>query len=223
VRDWLNWLVRIALTSKGDLLNPPPQPQPIVRDEATRMILRLVYGGFAKFTEIETRIRDEQDAPLTADDERWVQSEIRRQLKAKRLEEDAWPEQTSWDRLNTAFKRLRREGIITLHNAGFEESDGLTLVDEARAISPARAYKGFCFYHEQDVEAAMDYGGLRLSYGAFETSPEAMREVPSLILTSLHQIDVAAEWSGNYAERILLPGFVWQKRSPRTTSGRKAA
>ncbi len=222
MRDWLNWLVRIALTSKGDLINPSTRPQPLNREQTARLVSRLVQRGFAKFTEIEVGIRDEQVSSLTAEDERWLQTEIRRQLKDKRREENDWPEETSWDRLNKVFKSLRRSGIIALHNAGFDESDGLTLVDEAREASTSRPFKGFCFYHQQDVDAALDYNSLSLSYGAFDPSPEAMQWVPRLILTKSREAGFAAEWSGNYAERIVLAGFVWQKRSPRSTSARQS-
>jgi len=223
MRDWLNWVVRIASMTKGEFVNLSTAPQPLDRQRTAQSVSRLVHGGFAKFSEIEASIRDEQDTPLTAEDERWLDTEIRRQLKDKRREENDWPEETSWDRLNKVFKSLRRNGIIALHNAGFEESDGPALVEEAREASTSRSFEGFCFYHQQDIDAAIEHGGLALSYGSFASSPEAMRSVPEVILRNLREAGFAAEWSGNYTDRIVLVGFVWQKRSPRTTKARRTA
>lgn len=144
-------------------------------------------------------------------------------MKEKRRIEDTWPEETAWDHLNNAFKALRRKGILALHDAGFTQSDGLSLVADAiDEQAPDKSLLGYCFYHRQDIQHAIESRQLLLSHGTVDGAPETTGKVVTLILEALERAGLTARWNGDESRKIEVNDFTWQKRSPRSTRGKSS-
>ncbi|UYK66619.1 hypothetical protein NG831_21435 [Xanthomonas sacchari] len=125
-------------------------------------IRKWVWSGFYSQDEIQEMLEDilEDDC-----DETMLRASVASQWQAKQQAEQTWPAQTDCDRLDALFERLHEAGICALANAGYTMSDDHVEVNQAVAGAPDRRYHGYCFYHGQDMERAIDGGGLMLAFG----------------------------------------------------------
>ncbi|GAB7529285.1 hypothetical protein PS3A_16940 [Pseudomonas sp. 3A(2025)] len=138
---------------------------------------------------------------------------IEPQLQNKREAQQAWPTVTSCDRLDKVFERLHQAGICALGNAGYTMSDGFSEVAEATHDMPEGLYHGFCFYHGQDVERAIEEGGLMIAFGAMADDPAHSLRVAQKICDALKTAGFDVAWDGTVQQRIEIPGFQWLRRS----------
>jgi hypothetical protein len=184
----------------------------------------LVWSGFHPDADVEWMITDEYLDPdeLTADDRAWVKAEAARACADKRAAEAGWPAQTEYDRLEAVFAQLRGEKIIALHRAGNTLADGHDDVREQwRAAGRlASGVRGCCFYHSQDLDAAVRSGRLHLAFSGGMIPEIAQREANTVavgqrIVALLHAAGFGAQWSGRIDERIEADLGQWRKRSPR--------
>jgi len=80
-------------------------------------------------------------------------SELDVQFEQYEEEKLKYPEVTDCDRLDSAFSKMNRRGVIALQNAGYTQSDGY---DDVREIysrnKESKTIVGYCFYHGQDLE-----------------------------------------------------------------------
>ncbi|WP_295862422.1 hypothetical protein [uncultured Xanthomonas sp.] len=173
-------------------------------------IRKWVWSGFYSQDEIQEMLEDilEDDC-----DEAMLRASVASQWQAKQQAEQTWPTQTDCDRLDALFEQLHASGICALANAGYTMSDGHVEVNQAVADTPDRRYHGYCFYHGQDMERAIDGGGLMLAFGDLEGREEADLAVGQQVAAALRAAGFTVDWDGTPRKRIDLPGFVWQRRA----------
>ena len=152
-------------------------------------------------------------------DPNWLRAAIDRAFQKKWTEEESWPDTTDCDRLDLVFETLEEQGILALHNAGMEQSDGITDVtqlyhDAGREQSDI---VGYCFYHGQDVEGVLKINELYLTYGDILGDVDKGVEIGRRIKHALEAVGFTVEWDGSIRTRLLLKGIKWQRRdqSPR--------
>jgi hypothetical protein len=179
-------------------------------------IHQLVWSGFYSPERILEIVTEELYAPgeLDADE---VACEVGRQFEAKAAAETNWPLTTDCDRLDALFDVLNRAGLAAIQNAGYTMSDGFEDVDEIcrQRGGPGPHCFGFCFYHGQDLERAMDGAGLTLAFGDFSGKKEAGVKVGQLVRDYAEKHGFRVDWDGSFGKRILLPDIDWKKRSDR--------
>lgn len=194
---------------------------PIDRAYATECIDLFVRGGFHPPDWIEERVREDCFLPadVTPADAQWLGAEVARLWAAKLRDEATWPAATDCDRLETAFAALEATGIIALHQAGTEPSDGFTEVVEVYdgIGGEASGAIGYCFYHQQDVEIAIKGHGLAIFFGDIDRGTllaDAANAVAigQRVVAELNKAGLATVWSGQSDRCIELPAIVWQKR-----------
>lgn len=126
-----------------------------------------------------------------------------------------WPEVTDCDRLDRAFDALSSQGVISLHDAGYTQSDGFDDFQEAYRSHPDRSnIRGYCFYHGQDTERAVEGGGLFLAFGPADADQEETEgpAVGRLVIAALTAEGLQPRWDGTFGQRIFIPNFTWQRR-----------
>jgi hypothetical protein len=126
-----------------------------------------------------------------------------------------WPQITDWDRLDQAFHSLRTQGVISLHNAGYTQSDGFgDFVEALHVHHDASAVRGYCFYHGQDTERAVQGEGLFLAFGPSDQKREETDgpAVGRMVAQALTDAGFTVAWNGSFRTRILIPDFDWKKR-----------
>jgi hypothetical protein len=134
----------------------------------------------------------------------------RNEFRRKAVVEAGWPETTDPDRLNEAFAALNSQGICALQNAGWDQSDGY---QDVLRTSAARAgeYRGYCFFHSQDLERAVAGQGLFLVFGLIETGKGEV-EIGRTIRRALVNRGLTVDWDEKPETRILLPNLDWKRR-----------
>jgi hypothetical protein len=184
--------------------------KPGVSDEITK----LVRAGFYDKERLTQIVSEELFAPgeLDAAD---VAAAVDQEFAKHEAEKKTWPAITDCDRLDAAFAALNKRGIIALHNAGLTQSDGY---DDFRAALMSRpqpaSVVGYCFYHSQDVERAIQGDGLFLAFGPRNPKDEETKgpEIGIVVREELERAGLKVKWDGTFAARMSVPQFVWQKR-----------
>jgi len=113
------------------------------------------------------------------------------------------------------FHALRQLGVLSLHNAGYTQSDGFDDFLQAYAEAADRdRIIGYCFYHGQDLAGAVHGAGLHLAFGPADPDEEDTRgpEVGRIIVDQLRSAGFEVEWDGTFKKRILIPAFDWKHR-----------
>jgi hypothetical protein len=184
-----------------------------------------VWGGFYDQAEVEEiileAIREEQEIFLDDDaaendtiNEEAIRTMIQIEFAHKQSAEQTWPKQTDYDRLDQVFNTLNTIGILALQNAGYTQSDGLDDIAQlyAEAGDEQSSIRGYCFYHGQDLERAVQGEGLYLTFGHVDDTDEGKVEIGRSIEQVLSQKDLLAVWDRNGQTRIFLPNIDWKKR-----------
>ena len=172
-----------------------------------------VWSGFYSLSDVLEMMEDCDEDDEGDADKQMLEEFAKSEFQAKREAEATWPQVTDCDRLDAAFDALNGIGIIALHNAGYTISDGISDVSEVLAESDRDKVKGYCFYHEQDVERAIEGHGLTLAYGDIEDTAGGKRTIGELVKAELERQGFMVEWDGDPEVRIDLPRIVWQRRA----------
>jgi hypothetical protein len=145
-------------------------------------------------------------------DEDAVRAFAAREFAAKSAAEESWPDSTACDRLDAAFVELNELGVIALANAGYTQSDGISDVSEVLAEQDRDRVKGYCFYHGQDVERAVDGRGLMLAFGDLDDNDTQKIEVGRIIKQTLEKSGFKVDWNDDPRRRLSIPKFDWKRR-----------
>lgn len=191
-------------------------------DEATEDMLvevvSAIWRGFDSPTDIDALIERRATDGFLFDIDR-VSAVAAETFSKKRSTEAGWPQTTDCDRLDRVFARLHVLGICALQCTGDSLRDGVRCVGEALDASGVAQdrYKGFCFFHTQDIDRALDDEGLFLAFGPIDSdSVEDEDEIAigQTICEALREAGLEPDWNGSGAVRIGLPRFCWQRRTP---------
>ncbi len=126
-----------------------------------------------------------------------------------------WPKVTDCDRLDNAFTALRRRGIVALHKAGNDQSDGHDIFRYTCSRANDRnSIIGYCFYHLQDLERAIDGGGLYISFGPTDPKMEEVEgaKIGRSVKQELGRAGLEVIWDETFAKRIFIKKFEWRRR-----------
>jgi hypothetical protein len=183
--------------------------------EAIESIHRLVWSGFYSADEILPVIAEEM---YELDDAATLVAgkEIARQFDEKAHAEKTWTGRITCDRLDSLFEDLNKSGIIALQNAGYTVSDGISEMTERyeELGGEKSGIVGYCLYHGQDLERAVDGKGLLLTFGDIRGDDEKGLKVGETIRDKAVEQGFKVEWDGSIATRIQLAPFEWQRRGP---------
>ena len=140
-----------------------------------------------------------------------VKVEVERHLG----EQQSWPAVTDCERLDRAFIALESEGILAIHNAGLEPSDGITEVSERYHVAGGAASRvvGYCFYHRQDMEYALKHAELGLAFGDINGDRRRGVNIGERIRSALLAVGLQVTWNGTINDKLTINGFRWQRRS----------
>lgn len=212
-------LHRCAVTRGAAVAAMPLRPQgrhmtEKTKTDAAEAIRDLVWSGFYTASDIYETITEDVYERVEIDTA-WVETEIQSEFARKAEDEKNWPAETDCDRLNRVFGTLNDAGIIALQNAGYTQSEGLEDVTQAYYdLGAARSGRdGYCFYHGQDLERAVNGQGIMLTFGDIDGDDTRGVEVGRRIVAVLEDAGFAVKWPGTIQQRIEVPVLKWQRRS----------
>src|SRR5262245_63322817 len=134
-----------------------------IEAQALEYIRRYVRYGFYSPAEVARIVG--RDVFAEAIPRTRVRELVESEVTRLRTEQPSWPAVTDCDRLDQAFASLQAEEILALHNAGLTPSEGIDEMSERyyAAGGAASGIIGYCFYHRQDMEYALNDGELGLA------------------------------------------------------------
>ena len=122
--------------------------------------------------------------------------------------------------LKEGFNKLTKEGIVSIHNCGYDIQEGVEDSFEiyTHLINNNYSPKGFCFYTLSGIEEVFENNVLTIAFGLFdETDKKASRELANNIISILEEDDFNVEWSNNPDKPIKIKDFKWEKIFDDTT------
>lgn len=175
-----------------------------------------IRGGFDDRDRVVEAFCEEIYEPGELDPEE-VEAAVDAAFARLEAEKAGWPEVTDCDRLDAVFAALRQRGIVALQNAGITQSDGYSDCSEEFASLSAQQRSrviGYCFYHWQDVEHAVEGRGLFLAFGPVDPKQEKTHgpAVGRVVVEELQKAGFATAWDGTFGARILIPKLDWKRR-----------
>ena len=185
----------------------------------------LVWSGFFNEDDFQLQLED-----LSYDEQAAPHLDTLRQygealMEEKREADSGWPVRTDWDRLAQAFEALERDAILATHNSGYTTSDAHHDAWEIIRGDPAGQWRGFAYYHEQDVERTVDGMPLLLGFDAVADGEDAKRAVGEAVAAGLRDAGFTVDWNGDPETRMGVTDIDWKKRtnwaSRRTTPADK--
>jgi len=180
-------------------------------DYARHAIRAWIRSGFYTIEEVGEMLEDILEE---SDDEAELQSYIVEEFTTRNSEMVAWPTRTDCDRLDDSFASLRAKGIVALQNAGYTMSDGHSDVGEILAKHPTGTFKGYCFYHGQDVERVVDRHPLLIAFGDLQDTSEGKLAVGRRVCEALVASGLRCEWDETPEKRIEVHDIEWKRRAP---------
>ncbi|HTD03455.1 DUF6891 domain-containing protein [Undibacterium sp.] len=168
-----------------------------------------VWSGFYDNQETNEFLDDLLEGDV---DEAMLRVLIEDEFEKKKTQERDWPLNTDCDKLDEVFRDLNDSMIIAIQNAGYTTDDGLDEVGEIHATQPHGTYRGYCFYHGQDLARAVAGEGLMFAYGDMKDSDEGKAAIALAIIGALERQGFAVEWNGSIQTKIKVPKIQWQRR-----------
>ncbi|WP_145390911.1 DUF6891 domain-containing protein [Stieleria neptunia] len=186
----------------------------MLEPETKSEIAAMVRSGFYSRDRLLEIFTEEMYAPNELDPAE-VSSELDAQFTQYEEEKQSYPPTTDCDRLDAAFKMMNERGVVAIQNAGYTQSDGFEDVGESYNQHPNKeSVLGYCFYHGQDLERAVNGEGLYFAFGPVDPAVEQTVgiEVGNIVRDSLESNGLAVEWDGTFENRLRVPKLNWQKR-----------
>ncbi len=123
--------------------------------------------------------------------------------------------QKNFQKLDMAFQNLNKQGIVSLHCAGYVQSDGFDDCNEIATDLYEKGEKviGCCFYTMQDVERILheDSTSLYFSFGNYFDEPTA-QEIGQMIVKEFEAVGFSTQWDQTANKKIAIKDLKWDKQ-----------
>ena len=119
----------------------------------------------------------------------------------------------NFSRLENAFASLPSEGIVAIHNCGFDIEEGVADAFElyVHLINNKFAAEGFCFYSFEDIEEAIEDNVLKITFGDFENDEAKALEIGKTVVRYLKDEGFDINWDETVNNQIEINPFNWDK------------
>ena len=115
--------------------------------------------------------------------------------------------------LDDIFMKLSHEGIVCVHNCGYDIKEGVNDIFELYVHLTNNDFKseGFCFYTFEDIEEAIFDNKLKLTFGDFENNEYKALNIGKLIKKFLTNGNFKIIWDETVNNQIEINPFIWDK------------
>ena len=119
----------------------------------------------------------------------------------------------NFSKLEDAFRKLSKESIVAIHNCGFDIEEGVSDAFELEVHLTNNKFKadGFCFYTFEDVEEAVFFFLLKITFGDFENDEAKALEIGKTISRYLKEENFTIDWDESVNNQIEINPFIWDK------------
>lgn len=176
-----------------------------------------VRTGFLSVEDIKLNIEEEIEDNEFEDELSflWANEVIEGEYRKHLSESKTWERPTDTDRLIEAFDELCKCNIIALHGAGYTSSDGEYEAAKVEGLLREQGVSsdGYCFYHEQDLQRAVEVESpsLSLAFQKIDNEDEKVTlEVGKKVASVLKAHGFELDWDETAERKIRIPHFRWQ-------------
>ena len=119
----------------------------------------------------------------------------------------------NFSKLENAFNLLSAEGIVAIHNCGFDIEEGVADAFELFVHLTNNKFKprGFCFYTFDDVEEAIWDNKLKITFGDYENDEAKALEIGKIVAKYLKDESFEINWDETVNNQIEINPFNWDK------------
>lgn len=119
----------------------------------------------------------------------------------------------NFSRLERTFASLADEGIVTIHNCGYDIEEGVADAFElyVHLINNKFKPRGFCFYTFEDIEESIFDGILKITFGDFENDENKALKIGKTVAKYLENENFNINWDGTINNQIEINPFGWDK------------
>ena len=119
----------------------------------------------------------------------------------------------NFSKLENAFNLLSTEGIVAIHNCGFDIEEGVADAFELFVHLTNNKFKprGFCFYTFDDVEEAIWDNKLKITFGDYENDEAKALEIGKIVAKYLKDENFEINWDETVNNQIEINPFNWDK------------
>jgi hypothetical protein len=181
-------------------------------------IFNMVRMGFdSKEDILEMSIEQVQDEGFEDEiSEDWVEKVVISEFEKLELESKSWKSPTDVERLVKAFDELCGLKIIALHNAGYSTSDGeYDVCDiEIKLREKGLESDGYCFYHGQDLERAVNPldRNLMIAFQKVDNEEDSVTlKIGKIVVEVLQKNGFEINWDETVKQKIEIINVNWQK------------
>lgn len=116
-------------------------------------------------------------------------------------------------KLENAFNGLACEGIVAVHNCGYDIKEGVNDAFElfVHLNNNKFSAEGFCFYTFEDVEEAVFDSKLKITFGDFENNEDKALEIGKIVFKYLKEENFSINWDESINNQIEINPFKWDK------------
>lgn len=146
----------------------------------------------------------------------WINATVDQKVAQQLQESKLWASPTDPEKLVLAFNDLSRSKIIALHLAGFTNSEGERDIIEVEQDLRIKGIKsdGYCFYHEQDLQRAINpqQKNLMIAFQKVDNSDDYVTIAIGLIVSDkLRKYGFKVNWNESVSQKIEIEDINWQK------------
>ena len=119
----------------------------------------------------------------------------------------------NFSKLENIFTSLSCEGIVAIHNCGYDFKEGIADAFELFVHLTNNNFNpiGFCFYSFEDVEEAVFDNKLKITFGDYEKSENKALEIGNIVKKYLEDENFNIKWDGTVNNQIEIDPFIWDK------------
>ena len=119
----------------------------------------------------------------------------------------------NFSKLENAFHKLASEGIVAIHNCGYDIEEGVADAFELYVHLNNNKFtaEGFCFYTFEDIEDAIFDGNLKITFGDFENDEDKALEIGKTVAGYLKNENLNIDWNESVNNQIEINPFIWDK------------
>lgn len=120
----------------------------------------------------------------------------------------------NFSRLERAFSKISCEGIVGVHNCGYDLKEGVGDVFELQVHLLNNKFnpQGFCFYTFEDVEDSIFDKKLKITFGDFENNESKALKIGKLVYKYLDDENFNIIWDESINNQIEINPFIWDKK-----------